>query len=153
MRQDDMLKLFWFIFHKIYESLINNKVSNIEISKEPIKPENFPLLVVTSDMSTYQHMCNDYIHTFCKSLVEIKHFRYEWPSIIYENTQKHNKIKEHSITCSYIWHINISKCVYWLDTHSAKVWCYYFCDIILRHRAMFSTCPYKEPQKSKIGQQ
>ena len=44
-----------------------------------------------------------------------------------------------------------------LDTHSVKIWlryvlqntnAYHFCDIIFRHRAMFSTCPNKEIQKS-----
>ena len=32
--QDDMLKLFLLTFQKIYECLIKNSVSNIEISKE-----------------------------------------------------------------------------------------------------------------------
>ena len=30
-------------------------------------------------------------------------------------SQKHNKDKGNTITCSYIWHIDLSKCVYWLD--------------------------------------
>ena len=35
-----------------------------------------------------------------------------------------NLISEYIIllTCSHIWHVNISKCVYWLDIHSVKVW-------------------------------
>ena len=36
--------------------------------------------------------------------------------------KKRNKIKGLSITCSYIWHTNTSKCVYWLDIHSDNVW-------------------------------
>ena len=34
---NDMLKLFSLAFHKIYESLTKNNVSNIEIFKEPNK--------------------------------------------------------------------------------------------------------------------
>ena len=44
------------VSHKIYERLIKNNVSNIKMSKEPIKLENLPLLVVTSDITTYQDM-------------------------------------------------------------------------------------------------
>ena len=55
------------------------KVSNIKITKEPIKPENIPLLPVTSDV---QHI------KICESLVEIQCFRHEWSSIMYENTTK-----------------------------------------------------------------
>ena len=40
---------------------------------------------------------------------------------VWKYSKKHNKIKERAITCSYIWHI-ISKCAYWLDTLSTKVW-------------------------------
>ena len=56
-------------------------------------------------------------------------------------------------------HINTSKCVYWLDKHSVKVWWSYvisnthaihFCDIIFRHRTIFLTCPNKESLKLKI---
>ena len=55
--------------------------------------------------------------------------------------KKRNKIKERTITCSYIWYIYISNCVYWLDTHSEKVWwrdvlpntnAVYLCDIFFR---------------------
>ena len=76
----------------------------------------------------------------------IQYFRHEWSSIMYENTKKHNKIKRRSITCSCIWHANISKCLYWLDKHSVKVWWRYvlpnvnaahFCDVFFRHRAVF----------------
>ena len=58
--------------------------------------------------------------------------------------KKCNKIKGRSVVCSHIWHVNNSKYVYWLDTHSMKVWWRYvlpntnafnFCDIIFRHRA------------------
>ena len=50
-------------------------------------------------------------------------------------------------TCSHIWHVIISKYVYWLDTQSVKVWWSYvlpntnavnFCDIF-RHKSVFST--------------
>ena len=41
-------------------------------------------------------------HTICECLVKIQQFRQEWSLIMYENTQKRNKTKELSITCSYI---------------------------------------------------
>ena len=72
---------------------------------------------------------------------------------------KRNKIKGRSIACNHIWHIDISKCVYWLDTLSVKVWWNYaipntnadhFCDIIFRHRAVFPSCNKKQCWKSKI---
>ena len=37
-------------------------------------------------------------------------------------TKEPNKIKLRFITCSYILHVDVSKCVYCLDTHSVKVW-------------------------------
>ena len=70
-----------------------------------------------------------------------------------------NTIKEHSIACSHIWHVNISKYVYQLDTHSEKVWWSYvlpninathFCDIIFGHRAVFPSCNKKQYWKLKI---
>ena len=57
--------------------------------------------------------------------------------------KKHNKIRHRSITLVYIWLVNISKYVYYLDTHSVKVWWRYvlpnwnvahFCDIIFIHK-------------------
>ena len=61
----------------MYESLIKNNVSNIEISKETIIPaENPLLLVVTSDIPTYQNM------------VEIQQFKHKWSSKMYKNTKK-----------------------------------------------------------------
>ena len=57
IRKDDKLKLFLLTFHRIYEEcLMNSNVSYIKIFKEPTKPENLPLLVVTSGMLTYQNM-------------------------------------------------------------------------------------------------
>ena len=96
-------------------------------------------------------------HTICENLVKIQLFRHEWLSII---PKKRNKINEHSITCSYICHINTSKCAYWLDTHSVKVWWRYvlantnavhFCDNFFRHRAMFSTCPISLKNPATLG--
>ena len=58
-----------------------------------------------------------------------------------ESHTKRKKILWRSITCSYIWYVDISKCVYWLDTYFVKVWWKYvlpntntvqFCDIIFR---------------------
>ena len=43
--------------------------------------------VVTSDMSTYQNMCIS-----VKYIVEIQNIIHQWSSIMYENTQKRNKI-------------------------------------------------------------
>ena len=41
---------------------------------------------------------------------------------MYENIQKNRyKIKERYITCSHIWHIDISKYVYLLSTHFVNV--------------------------------
>ena len=31
-------------------------------------------------------------------------------------------MREHSITCSHVWHIDIPKCVNYSDTQSVKVW-------------------------------
>ena len=67
--------------------------------------------------------------------------------------KKRNKIKGPFITCSYIWHINTSKCVHWLDTHSVKVWWRYvlpnrnavhFCDIIFKQSRVFPSCNKKK---------
>ena len=57
-------------------------------------------------------MCILIKYTISESLVEIQKLRHEWSRIMYENTKKRNKIKWRSITCSHIWHINISKYVY-----------------------------------------
>ena len=64
--------------------------------------------------------------------------------ILVNNVWKYPKnvkrIKGCSITCIHIWHIDMSKCVYRLDTHFVKVlWSYmlsntnaiHFCDIFL----------------------
>ena len=48
-------------------------------------------------------------YTIRESLVEMKHLRHEWSIIMYENAQKCNKTKEHSITFSHIWHGDVSK--------------------------------------------
>ena len=71
IRQDSTLKLFSLIFHKIYERLIKNNVSNIKISKEPIKPKNISYLKLHV---TCQHIkiCILTRHTCCKNLVEYK---------------------------------------------------------------------------------
>ena len=98
--------------------------------------------------------------TICKCLVDIHDFRHEYSSIECKICNiKHNKIKGNSIICFYIWHIDILKCVYWLDIHFAKIWWRYvlpnantshFCDVFFRHRAVLLTCPEKRPQKSKL---
>ena len=31
-------------------------------------------------------------------------------------------LREPAIICSYIWHIDIPKCVHWLNTQSVKAW-------------------------------
>ena len=73
--------------------------------------------------------------------------------------KKSNKIKGRSMTSRHIQHIDTSKYVHWLDTHTVKVWWSYvlpnsnaihFCDIFIRHRTMFLTCPNKECRESKI---
>ena len=69
-----------------------------------------------------------------------------------------NKIKEPSINCSYIWHIDTLKYVYWLDTHSVKVWCSYvlsntnpihFCNIFLDIGHCFRTAQTKSIKNQK----
>ena len=67
-------------------------------------------------------LCTLIRNRICETLVKMQYFRHEYSSIMYENTQKHNKINGLCITCGYIWHINISKWSYQLDTHSMKVW-------------------------------
>ena len=80
---------------------------------------------------------------------------------MYENTKKRNKIKGASITHSYIWHINISKCVNYLDTYSLNMFdgddmCYqtqvpFIFIVFFRHRAVFTNFLIKKQSpKSKI---
>ena len=68
-------------------------------SKNVIKSENLPEPAVTYGILTLQNVYINQTH----------------------NLWKFNKIKEPSITCSYIWHVNISRCVYWSDIHFVKV--------------------------------
>ena len=57
--------------------------------------------------------------------------------------KKHNKIKKLAITSRFIWHINKSKYVYWLDTYSVKVFgedmCYQTqkCPLFLRYKSSY----------------
>ena len=62
---------------------------------------------------------------------------------VWKYPKKSDKIKGRSIIYSHIWHIDISKYAYQLDTHSKKVcWRYvlpntntvHFCDIFFRHK-------------------
>ena len=114
--------------------------------------------MITSRMLTNRHMCVLINYTISESLVETQKFRNELSRIMYENTQKkRNKIKGPSITCNYIWHIDVSKSLYWLDTHSVKVWLRYvqpnanaahFCDIFFSHKVM-AYLPRKTVSKIK----
>ena len=36
--------------------------------------------------------------------------------------KKLNKVKRCFIICSHIWHVDLSKCGYWLNIHFGKVW-------------------------------
>ena len=74
---------------------------------------------------------------------------------VWKYPKKHNKIKEHYITCSHIWHVDIS---YWLGIHSMKFWWRYvlpnangahFCVPVFRHRVMLPSCPGKTVSKIK----
>ena len=56
-------------------------------------------------------------HRVCESLVKIHYFRHEW-SFMYKIFKKRKKIKEHFITCSYIWYINTSGCVFCIEAQS-----------------------------------
>ena len=89
-------------------------------------------------------MCTLIRHTICKSLPKIQYFRHECSLKMCKMKipNKRNKIKWLSIACSYIWHIDISKYVYWLDIQSVNVWwrcvlpnanAAHFCDIFFRH--------------------
>ena len=101
-------------------------------------------------------MCILIKYTICEILVEIQHFRHEWSLKTYENIPKKcNKTKGRSITCIHIWHVNISKCVCWLDTYCVKFWWYvlpnantaHFCDIVIRN-CYHSITIFFENQKS-----
>ena len=54
--------------------------------------------------------------------------------------KERNKIKRYSINYIHIWHVDISKCLYWLDICSMKVWwryvfkCRSFCDVFQSSR-------------------
>ena len=102
-----MLKLFSLTFHKIYASLTKNNVSNIEISKEPNKTREPSVTCSYIWHETYQ-MCVLIRYTICESLIKIQYFRHEYSSILCKIRKKRNKIKRHSITCSHIWHFDIS---------------------------------------------
>ena len=58
---------------------------------------------------TWQHIkiCVLIRHRIREILVEIQHFRHEYSSIVCKIRKKRNQ--DASITCSYIWHVNISK--------------------------------------------
>ena len=89
-----------------------------------------------------------------ESLVEIHE-----QSIMYESTPENKKEElKSSITFSYIWHVDISKCMYQLDMNSVKVWWRYMllnsntvqpCDIFFRHDSV-ANLPKKQSRKSKI---
>ena len=73
--------------------------------------------------------------------------------------EKHNKIKERSITCSHNFDINTSKYVYLLDTHSVKVWWGYmlldtnaihYCDIFSDIGQCFRPAQTKNLENQKI---
>ena len=56
--------------------------------------------------------------TIHKSLVDMQHFMHEFSSILCKTSKKRNKIRRHSITCSHIWHFDISI----LIRQSVKFW-------------------------------
>ena len=64
-------------------------------------------------------MCTMIRHIICKILVQIQQFRHECSSIMYENTQKSNKIKGLFITCF------TSKCAYWFVDFTNCLWTQY----------------------------
>ena len=62
---------------------------------------NICLLLCSTHIHNMQlHM---YWRTICEFLVKIQYFRHKWSSIIYKNTKKHDRVKEHSISCRRIW--------------------------------------------------
>ena len=92
-------------------------------------------------------------YTISNSLVEIQQFRHEWSIIIHENTQKNaKKIKGHAITCSHIWHIDVSKYMYikkYILWKFGEVMCYQtqmaliFVILFFRHRTVLPSCSHK----------
>ena len=48
-------------------------------------------------------------HTFCRLLEKTQYFNY----YVWKFLKKRNKIQERSIACSYIWHVNTQKYVYY----------------------------------------
>ena len=120
MRQDDTLKLYSSIFHKIYESLIKNNVSYIKISKKKQSIQRTFCYLKLHLACQHIKICVSIRHTICESFVKIQN----------------------------------------LDTHFVKVWWSYvlpntnavhYCDIIFRHREMFSTCKTKRLEIQKSG--
>ena len=88
-------------------------------------------------------------------------YKKRWKSSIkFENTlktqwnQRAVRISQINLACRYI-----KMCVLIRHIFCESLWSYVllninavnFCDIIFTHRTMFSTCPNKEPQKSRIG--
>ena len=121
-------KLDWFN-HKCFSSLdlclnltysfqkLNEVISFKTLSNDMKNSQNTQL-----DRKTFH---NIQCHLACWQSVKLQTrilVNYAW-----KYPKKCNKIKEPSITYSYIWHINISKFVYWLDIHSVKVWWSYMC--------------------------
>ena len=105
----------------------------------------------------------DFWHTKMYKLVRHTIFKMRFNNPDMKGRQipkERNKIKGPSKTCRYIWYINTSKCVYWLDIHCVKVWWSYvllntndvhFCDIILRHRRCFRPAQTNSLENQKSG--
>ena len=68
-------------------------------------------------------------------------------SNVWKCPKNETKSKGYSTACSYIWHVNTSKSVYWLDIHSVKM-LLNFVIPLLRHMAVLPTCPEKQSRKS-----
>ena len=82
--------------YKIYETLMKNNVTKIEIAKKkPIKSENLPWLIVTFGISTYQNVYIAETHNLWKIDENIKLHTL----MIFNNVWKYliNAIKSRSI--------------------------------------------------------
>ena len=77
-----------------------------------------------SDLASwYTEIRTSIKHTICESLVKYNNSDI-WMVVnyVWKYPKKRNKIKGRSVIWNHIWHIYISKCVYWLDTYFVNVW-------------------------------
>ena len=111
--------LFWIIFNYIWHAIIvfNDKIHNlwkfgedmlqtcIVVFKEPCMLQSLLAYIKIYQLNK---------HIICKSWERIQYLKKDVYCV--------KKIKGWFIISSHICHVKISKCVYWLDTNSMKLW-------------------------------